>query len=52
MSVEPEFDQSYLNLARVYSLDGDKAKARGVLIDLLQQRPGHAQAQQALDQLR
>jgi tetratricopeptide (TPR) repeat protein len=50
--VAPGFDQSYLNLARVYSLEGAREKARAVLLDLLKQHPGHAQAQQALDQLR
>jgi Flp pilus assembly protein TadD len=52
ISVAPSFDQSYLNLARVYSLEGAREKARTVLLDLLKQHPGHAQAQQALDQLR
>jgi Flp pilus assembly protein TadD len=50
--VAPGFDQSYLNLARVYSLEGEPEKARTVLLSLLQQHPSHAQAQQALDQLR
>ena len=50
--VAPAFDQSYLNLARVYSLEGTREKARAVLLDLLQQHPSHAQAQQALHQLR
>ena len=50
--VAPGFDQSYLNLARVYALEGDREKARAVLLSLLQRHPGHAQAQQALDQLR
>jgi Flp pilus assembly protein TadD len=49
--VAPAFDQSYLNLARVYSLEGDRAKARAVLLDLLKQHPGHPQAQQLLNQL-
>jgi tetratricopeptide (TPR) repeat protein len=49
--VAPQFDQSYLNLARVYSLEGDRDKARAMLLELLKQRPGHAQAQRALDQL-
>jgi Flp pilus assembly protein TadD len=40
-----------LNLARVYNLEGEREKARAVLLSLLQQHPGHAQAQQALDQL-
>ena len=50
--VAPGFDQSYLNLARVYSLEGEPEKARAALLNLLQQHPGHVQAQQALDQLR
>jgi tetratricopeptide (TPR) repeat protein len=50
--VAPEFDQAYLNLARVYSLERNREKARAVLMDLLKQHPGHAQAQQMLDQLR
>ena len=49
--IAPGFDQSYLNLARVYSLEGDRAKARAVLLDLLKQHPGHPQAQQLLNQL-
>jgi len=48
----PGFDQSYLNLARVYSLEGAPEKARAALMELLKQHPGHAGAQQALDQLR
>ena len=50
--VAPGFDQSYLNLARVFAIEGNKEAARAVLQDLLKQHPGHAQAQQALDQLR
>ncbi len=50
--VAPGFDQSYLNLARVYTAQGDREKARAVLLDLLKQHPGHPQAQQMLDQLR
>ena len=50
--VAPSFDQAYLNLARVYAIESDRAKARTVLLELLKQHPGHAQAQQALDQLR
>jgi TolA-binding protein len=50
--VAPGFDQSYLNLARVYTLEGAPEKARAVLSDLLKQHPGHPQAQQAVDQLR
>jgi tetratricopeptide (TPR) repeat protein len=49
--VAPAFDQAYLNLARVYALEGAPDKARGVLEDLLKQHPGHAQAEQMLEQL-
>ena len=49
--VAPTFDQAYLNLARVYALEGTRDKARGVLLDLLKQHPGHAQAKQLLEQL-
>jgi Flp pilus assembly protein TadD/peroxiredoxin len=48
----PRFDQSYLNLARVYAIEGDTEKARGVLLELLKQHPDHAQARQALEQLK
>jgi tetratricopeptide (TPR) repeat protein/peroxiredoxin len=47
----PAFDQSYLNLARLYALEGDVAKARAVLLELLKQHPGHAQAEKELEQL-
>ena len=50
--VAPAFDQAYLNLARVYALEGARDKARGVLLDLLKQHPGHPQATQMLEQLR
>jgi tetratricopeptide (TPR) repeat protein len=49
--VAPAFDQAYLNLAHVYALEGTRDKARGILLDLLKQRPDHAQARQALEQL-
>jgi tetratricopeptide (TPR) repeat protein len=49
--VAPAFDQSYLNLARVYAVEGTPDKARSVLLALLKRRPGHVQAQKALEQL-
>jgi len=49
--VAPGFDQAYLNLARVYALEGVRDKARSVLLDLLKQHPGHAQAKELLEQL-
>ena len=47
----PAYDQSYLNLAKVYEIEGDRDKARAVLLELLKQHPDHAQAKQALEQL-
>jgi Flp pilus assembly protein TadD len=49
--VAPGFDQSYLNLARVYIVEGTTDKARSVLLELLKQHPNHAQAQGMLAQL-
>jgi tetratricopeptide (TPR) repeat protein len=49
--VAPGFDQAYLNLARVYALEGARDKARGLLLDLLKQHPGHAQAEQLLEKV-
>ena len=49
--VAPAFDQSYLNLARVYALEGAPEKARTILLELLKQHPDHAQAQSMLAQL-
>jgi tetratricopeptide (TPR) repeat protein len=49
--VAPAFDQSYLNLARVYALEGAPDKARAVLLDLLKQHPNHVQARKMLEQL-
>ena len=49
--VAPEFDQAYLNLARVYSLENAPDKAQVILLQLLKQRPGHDQAQKMLEQL-
>jgi TolA-binding protein len=51
MRVAPAFDQSYLNLARVYAIEGQTDEARKVLQGLLQQHPDHVQGRKALDQL-
>jgi len=51
IQVAPGFDQAYLNLARVYSLENALDKARAVLLELLKQRPGHQPAQRMLEQL-
>jgi Flp pilus assembly protein TadD len=49
--VAPAFDQSYLNLARVYTLEGAPEKARAVLLELLKQHPAHQQAEKMMEQL-
>jgi Flp pilus assembly protein TadD len=49
--VAPTFDQSYLNLARLYAIAGETETAREVLLELLKQHPGHPQAQKELEQL-
>ena len=49
--VAPDFDQSYLNLARVYALQGEAAKAKIVLQELLKRKPSNAQATKMLEQL-
>jgi Flp pilus assembly protein TadD len=49
--VAPGFDQAYLNLARVYALEGARDKARSVLLNLLKQHPDQPQAKQMLEQL-
>jgi Flp pilus assembly protein TadD len=51
MRVAPAFDQSYLNLARVYAIEGTPEKARAVLLELLKQHPGHELAQRMIEQL-
>jgi FimV-like protein len=47
----PNFDQAYLNLARLYLVLNDKEKARAVLQALLQKQPQHKMAQQMLQLL-
>jgi tetratricopeptide (TPR) repeat protein len=49
--VAPNFDQAYLNLARLYAILNDKEKAREVLQALLHLQPQHKVAQQALEML-
>ncbi len=48
----PNFDQSYLNLARLYVMQKDKEKARRMLLELLRVQPQHRGAQQALEMLK
>jgi tetratricopeptide (TPR) repeat protein len=49
--VAPEYDQSYLNLARIYAIQGQREKARDVLLALLKRHPDHALAKAELSQL-
>ena len=49
--VAPGFDQCYLNLARVYSIEGSPDKARTILLALLKQHPDHAQALKMMEEL-
>jgi Flp pilus assembly protein TadD len=49
--VAPNFDQGYLNLARLYTLMKNEAKAREILQALLRVQPQHKLAQQALEML-
>ena len=51
IKIAPAFDQAYLNLARVYAIEGSRENARGVLNDLLKQRPEDEAAQKMLQQL-
>jgi hypothetical protein len=51
MRAAPQFDQPYLNLARLYVMQNDRPKAREVLIELLHVLPGNAAAKKALDTL-
>jgi FimV-like protein len=51
IQVAPNFDQAYLNLAKLYVVLNDKEKAREVLQTLLRQQPQHKLAQQTLEML-
>ena len=51
IQVAPNFDQAYLNLAQLYMLSNEKAKARELLQSLLRLQPQHKIAQQTLEML-
>jgi Flp pilus assembly protein TadD len=51
MRVAPDFNQAYLNLARVYAVEGAPDGARKILLQLLARHPDDAQAKAALAQL-
>jgi tetratricopeptide (TPR) repeat protein len=47
----PDFDQAYLNLARLYVILNNRGKARETLQALLKLQPQHKMARQALEML-
>ena len=49
--VAPLFNQAYLNLARVYVLEGDSNKARALLSEFLKKSPSDTLVQRALEQI-
>ena len=49
--VAPDFNQAYLNLARVHALENAPENARRILLQLLARHPDDAQAKTALAQL-
>jgi tetratricopeptide (TPR) repeat protein len=49
--IVPSFDQSYLNLARLYALQNDREKAKEVLQELLRIQPQNSNAKEALEAL-
>jgi Tfp pilus assembly protein FimV len=52
MRVAPQYDQCYLNLARMYVIARNREKARSILEALLKEHPDHLQAKKALDEIR
>jgi FimV-like protein len=46
-----DFDQPYLNLARLYVAQGDKDRAREILQQWLARHPDHAVAKSMLEKL-
>jgi Flp pilus assembly protein TadD len=50
--VAPNYDQSYLNLARLFAMRGEMEDARKVLQELLRLQPANPAATQALGMLR
>ncbi len=48
IKLNPDDDELYLNLARIYVTMGEREKARAVLTQLMEQKPGNATATKAL----
>jgi tetratricopeptide (TPR) repeat protein len=51
IKMNPDDEELYLNLARIYVTMGQRDKARAVLTELLEQKPGSAIATKALGEL-
>ena len=51
IKMNPDDDELYLNLARIYVTMGQRDKARAVLNELMEQKPGSAIARKALGEL-
>jgi FimV-like protein len=51
IKVNPDDDELYLNLARIYVTMGEREKARAVLNELMERKPGSAIATKALREL-
>jgi FimV-like protein len=51
IKMNPDDDELYLNLARIYVTMGDRERARAVLNQLMEQKPGNATATKALREL-
>ena len=49
--MNPDDDELYLNLGRVYVMMGERDKARAVLGELMERKPGNATATNALREL-
>ncbi|HTB12793.1 MAG TPA: FG-GAP-like repeat-containing protein [Bryobacteraceae bacterium] len=51
IKANPDDDELYLNLARIYVTMGQRDKARSVLVELMDRKPGNAIATKALGEL-
>ena len=51
IGMNPDDDELYLNLARIYVTMGEREKARSVLNELMERKPGNAIATKALREL-
>ncbi len=51
IKMNPDDDELYLNLARIYVTMGEREKARAVLNELMERKPGNATATKALREL-